>query len=251
MAEILNNINLQQWIILLSVALLIGMSKTGISGAGLMVVPMLAAGFGARESTGIMMPILIMADIYAVWHYHKMAEWKYIIRLLPGTVIGIIAGTITGNLISADQFRMLMSGIVILALGIMVARDLLRKSDEIPVNPAFAISLGILGGFSSMVGNAAGPVFAVYLLAMRLPKNSFIATGAWFFMINNLLKLPFHIWVWKTITPYSLSLDLISIPAILIGAWAGIRLTRLFTDSSYRVFVIGMTLISVLFLFFR
>jgi uncharacterized membrane protein YfcA len=86
---------------------------------------------------------------------------------------------------------------------------------------------------------------------MRLPKNTFIGTGAWFFLINNLIKLPFHIWVWKTITPVALSLDMIAIPAILIGAWLGIRITRLFSDSMYRIFVIGMTLLSALFLFFR
>jgi uncharacterized membrane protein YfcA len=249
--EIFSEISLQQWIILFAVALMIGMSKTGVSGLGLMVVPMLAYGFGARESTGIMMPVLIMADVYAVFYYHRLAEWKHIIRLLPGTVIGIIAGVITGTLISGDQFRLLMSAIVILALVIMVVRDLIKKTGDIPTHPAFAISLGILGGFSSMVGNAAGPVFAVYLLAMRLPKNTFIGTGAWFFLINNLIKLPFHIWVWKTITPVALSLDMIAIPAILIGAWLGIRITRLFSDSMYRIFVIGMTLLSALFLFFR
>jgi uncharacterized membrane protein YfcA len=250
-SDIFHDISLQQWILLYGVALLVGMSKTGVSGLGLAVVPILAYGFGARESTGVMIPILIIADLYAVQHYHRMAEWKYIVRLLPWAVLGTLAGVVTGKMISADQFRLLMSGLVILGLVIMVVRDRVRKSDEVPTHPAFAILLGILGGFGSMVGNAAGPILAVYLLAMRLPKNSYIGTGAWFFLIINVLKLPFHIWVWKTITPVSLSMDLISIPAIFLGAWLGIRVVRLFSDGSYRFFVIVMTLLSALFLFFR
>jgi uncharacterized protein len=251
MFEVIGNINTQQWVILFIVALMIGMSKTGISGVGLMVVPLLAFSFGARESTGIMLPILIIADLYAVKYYHRMAEWKYIWKLLPWAILGICAGAVTGKLISSDQFRMLLSGLVLAGLTIMIIRDLRKKSEEIPTHPAFAVLFGILGGFGSMVGNAAGPIFAVYLLAMRLPKNSYIGTGAWFYLIINVIKLPFHIWVWETISPATLSLDLVAVPAILIGAWLGIRITRMFSEHFYRVFVIVMTILSALFLFFR
>jgi uncharacterized protein len=251
MFEMLDYINTQQWVILFIVALMIGMSKTGISGVGLMVVPLLAFSFGPRESTGIMLPILIIADLYAVKYYHRMAEWKHILKLLPWAIFGIIAGAITGKLISSNQFRMLLSGLVLAGLMIMVIRDLRKKREEIPTHPAFAILFGILGGFGSMVGNAAGPIFAVYLLAMRLPKNSYIGTGAWFFLIINVIKLPFHIWIWKTISPSTLSLDLIAVPAILIGAWLGIRIVKLFSEQFYRIFVIVMTILSALFLFFR
>lgn len=250
MFEILQDVKLQQWILLFVVAVAIGMSKAGL-GFGLMVVPLLAFGFGARESTGIMIPILIIADIYAVAYYHRMAEWKYIFKLLPWATAGILAGVITGKMISGSQFKMLLSGLVIAGLVIMVVRDLVKKTESVPTNPLFAILLGILGGFGSMVGNAAGPIFAIYLLAMRLPKNTYIGTGAWFYLIINLIKLPFHVWVWKTISLSTLTLDLMVIPAILLGAWSGIRLVRLFSDGSYRVFVILITLLSALFLLFR
>jgi uncharacterized membrane protein YfcA len=127
----------------------------------------------------------------------------------------------------------------------------MKKKEAIPTHPAFAILLGVLGGFGSMVGNAAGPIFAVYLLAMRLPKNTYIGTGAWFYLIINVIKLPFHIWVWKTITAESLLLDAIAIPAILLGAWLGIRIIKRFSEGFYRIFIVVMTLLSALFLFFR
>jgi uncharacterized membrane protein YfcA len=198
-----------------------------------------------------MIPMLITADIYAVAYYHRMAEWKYILKLLPWAVVGIAAGAATGKLVSADQFRAILSALVIGGLAIMLLRDMRKKTEKIPTSPAFAIVLGILGGFSSMVGNAAGPIFAIYLLAMRLPKNSYIGTGAWFYLIVNVIKLPFHIWAWKTITPDSLTYDLVAVPVILAGAWAGIRMVRWFTEGFYRVFIMAVTLLSAVFLFFR
>jgi uncharacterized membrane protein YfcA len=251
MFAFIESLDLHQWLILMLVALFVGMSKTGVNGIALLVVPLLAFAFGARESTGIMIPILIMADIYAVSYYHRMAEWKYIVRLLPWAVAGILAGVLTGKMVSADQFRMILSGLVVAGVALMVFRDLSRKEGSVPDHPALVALLGVLGGFGSMVGNAAGPIFAVYLLAMRLPKNKFIGTGAWFFFLVNLIKLPFHLLVWKTVTPGTFLVDLAVLPVLLAGAWAGIRIVRLFTDGTYRIFVIVMTLLSAVFLFFR
>ncbi len=251
MLSLISDIDTGQFVLFLLVALFIGMSKTGVSGLGLAVVPLLAIAFGARESTGLMIPLLIIADIYAVIYYHRMAEWKHIIRLMPWAMIGTLGGVLAGNYISAAGFRMMLSILVFGGLAIMVVRDLMKKSESIPENRWFAATIGILGGFSSMVGNAAGPVFAVYLLAMRLPKNSFIGTGAWFFFIINLFKLPFHIWVWKTVTPASFGLDLLALPLIIAGAWMGIRIVRLFSEKVYRIFVVSMTFLSALLLLLR
>jgi uncharacterized membrane protein YfcA len=251
MSGVFSQIDPSQLIILMVVALLVGMSKTGITGIGLAVVPLLAVAFGARESTGLMIPLLIMADIYAVIYYHRMADWYHIARLLPWAMAGTIIGVLTGTLIDAEGFRILLSCIVLGGLSLMVIRDLLKKNDQIPDNRWFAATIGVMGGFASMVGNAAGPVFAVYMLAMRLPKNSFIGTGAWFYFIINSFKLPFHIWVWKTVTIESFLLDLTALPAILLGAWLGIRIVRLLSEKVYRIFVVVMTLLSALFLILR
>jgi uncharacterized membrane protein YfcA len=100
-----------------------------------------------------------------------------------------------------------------------------------------------------MIGNAAGPVMALYLLSMRLPKNSYIGTGAWFFFIVNLSKVPLHIWSWKTITANSFTLDLLMIPAIAAGAFLGIWLVKLLPEKVFRIIVISTTLLSAFFLF--
>jgi hypothetical protein len=225
------------------------MSKTGLSGVGLMVVPLMANAFGGRPSVGILLPMLIFADIFAVTWYHRHAAWKHILRLIPWALTGIVAATLVGRSISDTTFNRLLAAVVILGITVLIWRDLKGNQLKIPESRLFAVSLGLLGGFATMIGNAAGPVMALYLLSMRLPKNSFIGTGAWFFFIVNLSKVPLHIWSWKTITPTTILLDLFMIPAIAAGAFAGIWLVKLLPEKVYRIIVIVTTILSAIFLF--
>ena len=100
-----------------------------------------------------------------------------------------------------------------------------------------------------MIGNAAGPVMALYLLSMRLPKNSYIGTGAWFFFIVNVSKVPLHIWSWHTISLSTFTLDVLMIPAIAAGAFLGIWLVRLLPEKVFRIIIIATTLLSAFLLF--
>ncbi len=238
-----------QWLLLALSGLLIGMSKTGISGLGLMVVPLLANAFGGRVSVGLLLPILIFADIFAVTWYNRHAQWKHILSLIPWALAGILAATLLGKNLSDSTFNRLLAILVVSGIVILIWQDIRSGKVKIPESKWFAATLGFLGGFATMIGNAAGPVMALYLLSMRLPKNSFIGTGAWFFFIVNLSKVPLHVWSWKTITMESFILDLMMIPAIAAGAFLGIWLVRLFPERLYRILIIVTTLLSVLLLF--
>jgi len=243
------DLNTLQWVLLALSGLLIGMAKTGLSGFGMMVVPILANAFGGRPSVGLLLPILIFADVFAVSWYNRHADWKHVLRLLPWALAGILVGTLVGKSISDQSFNRLLAALVIGGIGILIWRDLRSDKLRIPRSRWFAAGLGLLGGFSTMIGNAAGPVLALYLLSMRLPKNVFIGTGAWFFFIVNLSKVPFHVWSWKTITLDSFLLDVLLIPAIAAGAFLGIWLVRLLPEKIYRIIVIVTTLLSALLLF--
>jgi len=243
------DLNTLQWVLLALSGLLIGMAKTGLSGFGMMVVPILANAFGGRPSVGLLLPILIFADVFAVSWYHRHADWKHVFRLLPWALAGILVGALVGKSISDQSFNRLLAALVIGGIGILVWRDLRSDKLRIPRSRWFAAGLGLLGGFSTMIGNAAGPVMALYLLSMRLPKNVFIGTGAWFFFIVNLSKVPLHVWSWKTITLESFLLDVLLIPAIAAGAFLGIWLVRLLPEKIYRSIVIVTTLLSALLLF--
>jgi uncharacterized membrane protein YfcA len=243
-------LNPEQWIWVVLCALFVGMAKTGVAGVGMLIVPILASIFGGKASAGILLPMLSMADFFAVAYYHRHAEWTYILKLLPSTVIGVLIGLFVGKWVNDEQFKTIMAIIILVGLGIMVWRERRRSTEKIPHNWFFSSIAGLLGGFSTMIGNAAGPVMAIYLLSMQLPKNSFIGTGAWFFLIINLFKIPFHITVWKTIDWTTFGLDLWMLPAIMIGAYLGIKLVRIIPEKPYRIFIIVTTAIAAVRLFF-
>jgi len=238
-----------QWMFLILSAILIGMAKTGLSGLGLMVVPLLASAFGGRPSVGLLLPILIFADVFAVVYYNRHAQWKYILRLLPWALAGIVIATLVGKSISDVTFKRLLAGMVLFGIVLLVWQDIKSKNVKVPESRWFSAILGLLGGFATMIGNAAGPVMALYLLSVRLPKNNFIGTGAWFFMIINISKVPLHIWSWETITAQSFKLNLLMIPAIAVGAILGIFLVKFIPEKAYRVFILVTTLLSALLLF--
>jgi len=237
-------------ILFLLSALTIGMSKAGLSGLGLAMVPMMALIFGARESTGVILPMLITADIMAVAYYRSHAVWKHIIRVIPWAAAGIIIALILGNLINDNQFRMILLTIVWIMLILMLANDLRqKKGTEIPENHLFASVMGLAGGFSTMIGNAAGPVFTLYFLSMHLPKKEFIGTSAWLFLILNTGKLPLQAIVWKNITQNTLFAGFVALPVLIAGFFLGIWIVKLLPEKIYRVFVIITTLATSALLF--
>jgi uncharacterized membrane protein YfcA len=242
------NLTLMQWLIVLLCAMLVGMAKTGLTGVGLMVVPLLASVFGGRSSVGLLLPILIVADVFAVGYYNRHAEWKHILRLLPWAMVGITVGVLIGQIISDVVFVRLIATVVIIGIVLMIWQDF-QKKVKVPDYWWFSMALGLLGGFITMIANAAGPIMALYLLSMRLPKNIFIGTGAWLLFIINVIKVPIHVGIWKTITIQSLVFDLLMIPAIALGALLGIWLVKFFPERAYRIFIIATTMFSALVLF--
>ena len=239
-----------QIVIVLSVALLTGMSKTGVHGAGMLSVPILASVFGGQLSSGIMLPMLVMADVFGVFYYHRHASWQHLKILFPWAAAGVVIGTITGNYINDQLFKIVMACIILISVVVMLWLEKLGTPDKLPKRKPFAAATGVAGGFTSMVGNLAGSVMSVYLLSVPLPKNAFIGTTAWFFLVVNWFKVPFHIFAWHTITFNTFLLDLLTLPAIIIGAFLGIMVVEKLTDTMYRWFIIGMTLIAAIGMLF-
>ncbi|MFY0605627.1 MAG: sulfite exporter TauE/SafE family protein [Cyclobacteriaceae bacterium] len=225
------------------------MSKVGIHGVGMAAVPLLAVVFGGKSSSGIMLPILCIADIFGVVYYHRHANWSHLLKLFPWAALGVIVGTLIGDWIDDELFRVIMAVVIFLSLGIMLWLER-GTARDIPKSLWFAVLLGVLGGFTSMVGNLAGSVMALYLLSMKFPKNQYIGTTAWFFMVLNWFKIPFHVFVWKTITVDSLMLDLATIPLIGLGAYVGITIVKKIPEKLYRWFIIGTTALAALVMIF-
>lgn len=229
------------------VAFFVGMAKTGVSGISMLVVPLLAVAFGGKESTGLMLPLLIIADLFGVFYYHRSANWYYLRKLFPWAAIGVIIGTAIGQYVDDQLFKQLMGVIIFASLALMLWQEKSKKIN-VPDYMWFAILMGLLGGITTMVGNLAGVVMALYLLSMRLPKNEFIGTAACFFLAINLFKVPFHVFIWETITVDSFLLNLVSLPFIALGAYVGVAVVKRIPNKQYRWWVIGMTAFSAVFM---
>lgn len=250
--EILQSYNLSiiQWAAICIAVFLLGLSKAGIKGIGIIIVVILAFVFGEKASTGILLPMLITADIFAVIYYNRHARWDYIKKLIPWMIIGVLVGVWIGNDISEIIFKRMMAIIIIASVLIMFYTEN-RKTNRVPSNKLFSSGTGFLAGFTTMIGNLAGPISNIYFLAMRFPKNEFIGTAAWLFFIINVFKLPFHFFVWETITLQTLVLNSIMVPVVIIGFFIGVALVRLISNVNYRRFILIVTAIGGVILLFR
>jgi uncharacterized membrane protein YfcA len=221
----------------------IGMAKTGLGGLGMVVVPVMANIFGAKSSTGILLLMLIMADFFGVRYYHMHADIKRLIKLIPSTIIGILTGVFIGDILSDVYFQFLLGAVIISGALIMIIKV------DIKENKLFSVAVGFLGGFVTMIGNAAGPIMSIYFLSMGFDKNKFIGTAAWFFLFVNLFKVPMHVFIWKTIDLKILFFDLSLFPLILVGALTGVWIVKKIPERPYKTLVIASVILSTFNLF--
>jgi uncharacterized membrane protein YfcA len=238
-----------QWVVLIFSSLCIGASKTGITNISNLAIPFFVMIFGAKPSTGVILPLLCLADLFAVIYYRRHAEWKYIVKLLPWALAGFALAVGVDRIVPAQGFKILIGICILAGLVVMFINDRRGKDAAAPSGWWFSAIFGVIGGFSTMIGNAAGPIMSVFLLSVRLPKTSFVGTAAWFFLIINYLKLPLQYFAWKNISADTLLLDLVLVPFIFIGAFLGVILIKKISESLFRVFVYAMLLISTILLF--
>ena len=237
-----------EWAIFLSCALLIGMSKTGVPNIGTFTVPLFALLFGAKHSTGIALPLLCMADLLAVIYYRKKFHRDLVIKPMPWALLGLVVALAVGHLVPESGFKVMMAGCILLGVATMIGTHRAKNEAAFAESTWFAPVMGFILGFSTMIGNAAGPLLTVYLLSMHLPKFAFVATGAWFIMILNYLKIPLQAFVWDNLSVNGLLLGLTALPVILLGGLLGIRIVHILPERQFKVVMIVLTVVSTLIL---
>ena len=233
-------IELTQFLLVVVCAILIGISKTGLPALGILVVASMASIFPARESIGIVLPMLITADLVAVIYYRRSVHWKTLFSLLPWVAGGLLAGYILLFTIALSRPIEVILGLIVLSL---VALQFIREQkgatwlDTMPKKKGFVGAMGTMAGFTTMIGNAAGPIMSVFLLAVNLPKKIFIGTAAWFFLSVNLIKLPFYSSL-EIITLETLTFNLWLIPAILTGTYMGIKFLPYIPQKHFNIIIL-------------
>jgi len=233
-----------QWLLGIFSAFMIGVAKTGAPGVGTMIAPLMVLTVGdARLATAWTLPVLSTADVFTVAYWRRQAETRQLFSLIPWVLVGI-AGAAAALSLDEVVIRKIIGAIIVGMLAIYLWRRF-SPTPQVAGNPAF---YGICTGFASTLANAAGPVMNIYLLSRKLPKEKFVATGAWFFFVVNLLKAPVYAWH-GLYSRESLTFDVLMVPAVLVGALAGRWLIRNIDQRMFEVLVIALTGISCLFLF--
>ena len=236
----------QMLILALVAAVCIGLSKAGFSGISMVSVVLLADIYGAKASVGLALPLLIAADLMAYPAFLKHGSWKPVWKLLPATLVGLLIGWWLLGEIDDNIARKIIGACVLL----MVLIQAFRKwkpvfFDTLSESHGFGISAGAMGGFSTMLANAAGPVIQLYFLARRLPKMEMIGIGARFFLLVNLIKVPLNARL-ALITQDSLWENAKLLPGVFVGIVVGRWLIGRVPQAAFEWMVVGFSFVAAI-----
>ena len=176
-------------------AVAIGYSKTALGGLTVVAVAIFATVLPTRQSTAAVLAVLLVGDLVAVRHYGRDADWSIVRRLLPAVLPGLVLGTLFLGAVDDDVLRRSIGGVllVLVALQLGVRWRSSGAASTTHERPAAAWGAGTAAGFATMTANAAGPVMTLYLSAAGIDKRRFVGTNAWFFLVVNLVKVPFSV----------------------------------------------------------
>ncbi|MDB6168246.1 MAG: hypothetical protein JWM88_1110 [Verrucomicrobia bacterium] len=238
-----------QWALAIVAAFAIGLAKTGINGLGMLAVVIFANLLPARQASGVVLPMLVLADVVAVASYRQHTQWRHLWKLFPWTAAGIVAGYFALGRINDRQASVLIGAIIIAMLAIHLWRRWRATGGEPEHAFWFAPIVGVLTGFTTLVANAAGPLMAIYLLAMRLPKMEYMGTGAMFFLLMNLFKVPFMANLGLINGP-SLWLNVWLAPVVIAGALVGKKILLIIDQKRFEYLALGLAAVAGLRLMF-
>lgn len=229
----------------------IGISKSGLPGLSLLHVVLFAQLFPGSASTGVVLPMLIVGDVGAVLLFRRSADWKQVWRTLPPALVGVVLGwwllrTTAGTPFAGTGFSPIVGGIILTLAMLQLFRDWKPEAfSSVPHTMSFAWGMGLLAGVTTMVANAAGPVMVLYFLAVSLPKETLVGTSAWFFLLINLMKVPFGAQL-GLIHRDSLTFNALLVPAIVVGLFLGKALIRRIPQRGFNTLILTLAILAAL-----
>ena len=247
----LPDLSVLAWAALVIGACVIGLSKAALPGAATLAVALFAAVLPARQSTGTILLLLIVGDVFALLAYRRHADVRTLLRLAPAVVAGLVVGAVFLAFASDAWVRRMIAVILLAVVAVTLVRRRLKGEGE-PGRHAHRVAAavyGSLGGFTTMVANAAGPVMSMYFIAGKFPVKAFLGTTAWFFAIVNIAKLPFSIGL-GLITPQGVLIDVVLVPVVVAAALFGRWIAGRISQRVFERVVIVLTVAGALYLLF-
>ncbi|MGC6425918.1 MAG: sulfite exporter TauE/SafE family protein [Akkermansiaceae bacterium] len=234
-----------EWMLLGIAALCVGLGKAGFSGIGLIPVAIMAELFG-KQSVGVLLPLLIVADLSVYPLFRKHGSWVPVWKLLPPALVGLAIGYAALDILPEAWAKPVIGSLIFMMVLMQLGRKFASLAfDRFAHSEGFGLSAGVFAGFATMIANAAGPVFQLYLMSKRIPKMELIGIGARFFLLINMIKLPLTSRLSYT-TPETLLLNLKVVPLILIGVFFGKKLLTLISQRVFEWMVVGFAVIAAL-----
>jgi uncharacterized membrane protein YfcA len=233
------------WVLAALGAFMVGVSKAGITGLSILSIALFNHVFpSSKQASGLVLPLLIFGDFVAVFSYRKHTQWHYLWRLFPWTAAGVVLGYFTLGRISDQTARLLVGWIIVTLAALSFWRRYASVNEEKTAEFHWSVgaAIGMTAGFITLIANAAGPLMAIYLIAMRLPKMEYVGTAAVFFMLLNLFKVPFMVDL-GLITTTSFGFNLALAPAVLLGALAGRWLLKHVNQNLFELLVLLLSAI--------
>jgi uncharacterized membrane protein YfcA len=229
-------------------AVCIGLSKSGLAGTATLTVVLMAKAFGAKASVGLVLPLLIAADVMGWWLNRSGGSWRKVWTMAPPAMIGVVIGWQLLGRIENAAARVTIGWLIIVLLGFKLLVDARREAlVALTTHHAFTWAMGLAAGIVTMLANAAGPVMTVYLLAQHLEKKEHIGVFTRFFLFINLFKVPFSTNL-GIIHPASLLTNLLLMPAVVAGILIGWQILKRIPQKAFERTLFILTLLAALWL---
>ncbi|PCJ76328.1 MAG: hypothetical protein COA53_03510 [Rhodobacteraceae bacterium] len=238
------DISTLSYVYIFMAALLVGFTKTSVGGVGILAVLLMALAIPGKASPGVLLPMLIVADIFAVIYYRRHCNWGILLKLFPYAAVGIVIGYFAVDKVPTGVFEKVIGATILFMLVFEVLVPARRNAPA-----ALTAFVGIFAGIATMMANAAGPIFGVYLLQMGLPKNEFVGTRSWYFLVLNVFKIPFSANL-GLITVETLKLDLMFVPVLFVGAYLGYKFLGIINMAAFKWLIRAAVLLSATKLLF-
>lgn len=228
-------------------AFCIGLTRGGLKGLGPLFILLMALSFGARESSGIIVPLLLVGDMLALVAYRKHIVTAIVKQFLPTVLVGLLLGVWVGKDLPEGYFQQLLAGLIVIGMLVMWVWEVRFRGHVKPASWSHW-PLGIGAGFYAMIGNFGGAFATIYFLLTGASKKEMIGSATFIFFLLNVVKLPFHIYVWETLSTETLYTDLPLIPAVVLGFFAGLWAVNRIGEKGYRWYLYAVNIAGAIFL---